>query len=108
MQVGLDLLHPVEQVGALVGQSLAVVGEEHAPPVPLQHRRSGLPFQLLDLLRHGGRREAEDVGRGHDGTVGRTARSDCSATKSIMQRCYIVRSIIIRWCFTVAGTNMGQ
>jgi len=37
----------------------------------------------------------------------RTARSDCSATRSIMQRCYIVRCIIIRWYFTVVGANMG-
>ena len=50
VEIRLDLLHAVQQVGTLVGEALAVVRQQNAAAVALQHRRAGLPLELLDLL----------------------------------------------------------
>ena len=74
-EVGLDLLHPVEQVGAPFGQALAVVGEQDAAALALEHGRTGLALELLDLLRDGRRGEPHDLGRGDDRPMGRARRA---------------------------------
>ena len=45
VEVGLDLLHPVQEVGTLVGQALAVVGEQVTPgrSAPARPTRSAAP-----------------------------------------------------------------
>ena len=55
-----------EQLATLARKGPAVVGEQHAAPASLEQHRVEVAFELLHLLRDGGRGVTEPVGGGHD------------------------------------------
>ena len=65
----LEPLEAVEQLATLAGEGTTAVGEQHAASAAFQEHRVEIALELLDLLRHRGRRVAESIGRGHDRAV---------------------------------------
>ena len=69
VQVGLDSLE-VGEHGRRRGHEVPPGIRQHdAATRPLEQRDTGAALQTLDLLRHGGRREAERVGSRRDASV---------------------------------------
>ena len=65
-------LEPFEagkQLAALARQGPAVVGEQHAATTSFEQYGVEVAFELLHLLRDGGRGVAEPIGGGHDRAV---------------------------------------